>query len=151
MLDRLIEFLKNNYPDSNIDNYLDAKYIHLKEQELKKIANAVKNNDLAIKEPANCKINLLLVHFGATIILLKKTTDGYVAELSWETDFIAIHSIRNKTKGFYFIKFNFDNKYRIKLLTTDKKLSTQVTNKKQEIDIINKIMPVLKAFVSAVN
>jgi hypothetical protein len=38
----------------------------------------------------------------------KNTTDSsaiYQAELAWETDFLAVHSTRNKGKGFYFIAF----------------------------------------------
>jgi hypothetical protein len=41
MLKKLIIFLENNYPDSNISNYLDAKYIQLSNPQLKQIADAL--------------------------------------------------------------------------------------------------------------
>jgi len=42
MLKRLIKFLENNYPDSNINAYLDAKYIALTSPQLKQIADALR-------------------------------------------------------------------------------------------------------------
>ena len=39
MLQRLVEFIKNNYPEATLDEYLDAKYISLNSEQLKKIDN----------------------------------------------------------------------------------------------------------------
>jgi hypothetical protein len=150
MLKRLIEFLKNNYPESNIDEYLDSKYIHLEGEKLKKIADALKSGELQIKPASSCSASNFIFHFGSTIILLKKVANGFDAELAWETDFLAIHSVREKIKGFYFIKFSFNDDYQTTLLDTDKILKDQVRNSEKEQEVLDKVMPVVKGFISAI-
>ncbi|MFP6776723.1 MAG: hypothetical protein VCA13_08155, partial [PS1 clade bacterium] len=71
--------------------------------------------------------------------------------LSWETDFLAIHSTRNKGKGFYFIAFEFDDNYQVTLKDTDKFLEDQVVNMEKNMDILEKAMPVLKGFMFAIS
>ncbi|CAB9540320.1 hypothetical protein [uncultured Gammaproteobacteria bacterium] len=155
MLKKLIKFLENNYPDSNISNYLDAKYIQLSNPQLKQIADALNNNELQIKPASNCDAENFIFHFGNTLILVQKnTTDSsaiYQAELAWETDFLAVHSTRNKGKGFYFIAFEFDDDYQVTLKTTDKLLENQIRNIEQDQALIDKTMPVLKGFMSAIS
>jgi hypothetical protein len=46
-----------------------------------------------------------LVTFGGAYAVLPYIYQG---EFVWETDFLAVHSTRNKGKGFYFIAFEFD-------------------------------------------
>jgi len=155
MLTKLVKFLENNYPDSNINDYLDAKYIQLTNPQLKQIADALNSGELQIKPATSCSADRFIFHFGNTIILVQKdTTDSsavYQAELSWETDFMAIHSTRSKGKGFYFIAFEFDDDYQVILKETDKSLEDQVQNKEQNQELINKAMPVLKGFMSAIS
>ena len=150
MLKRLIDFLKNNYPDTDINEYLDSKYIHLDNDKLQKIAIAINDGSLKIKPASSCVAVQFLFHFGSTIILLKKKDNNFVAELAWETDFLSIHSVRDKTKGFYFIKFEFDDNYQIKLLETDKKQKSQVRSLEKEEELLIKIMPIIKGFISAI-
>jgi hypothetical protein len=155
MLNKLIEFLKNNHPDSNIDDYLNAKYLQLTNPQLKQIADALSSGELQIKPASSCSIDRFIFHFGNTIILVQKdNTDSpavYQAELSWETDFMAVHSTRNKGKGFYFIAFEFDDDYQVTLKETDKFLEDQVRNDDQNQELIDKAMPVLKGFMSAIS
>lgn len=154
MLKRLIEFLKNNYPDSNIDAYLDAKYIQLNNSQLKQIAGALNKGELNIKPASDCLLDNVIFHFGSTAILLQKDRSkafAYQAELVWETDFHSVHSIREKSKGFYFIKFAFDNNYQIKLGKTEKHLKDQIINTEKNQQLLNKAMPILKGFMSAVS
>ncbi|SMM99166.1 hypothetical protein SPONN_316 [uncultured Candidatus Thioglobus sp.] len=155
MLTKLVKFLKNNHPDSNIDDYLDSKYIKLSNPQLKKIAEALKNGELQDKSASNCSADKFIFHFGNTIILVQKDeTDSsaiYQAELSWETDFMAIHSTRNKGKGFYFIAFEFDDDYKVTLKETDKTLEDQVRSEEQNEALIAKAMPVLKGFMTAIS
>ncbi|CAB9544552.1 hypothetical protein BROOK1789C_1776 [Bathymodiolus brooksi thiotrophic gill symbiont] len=155
MLKKLIKFLENNYPDSNISNYLDAKYIQLSNPQLKQIADALNNNELQIKPASNCDAENFIFHFGNTLILVQKNTTNssaiYQAELAWETDFLAVHSTRNKGKGFYFIAFEFDDDYQVTLKTTDKLLENQIRNIEQDQALIDKTMPVLKGFMSAIS
>ncbi|NYT26870.1 hypothetical protein [Candidatus Thiodubiliella endoseptemdiera] len=155
MIAKLVKFLKNNYPDSNIDDYLDAKYIQLTGTQLKQIADALNSGELKTKSASSCSAERFIFSFGETAILVQKDiTDSsviYQAELSWETDFMAIHSTRSKGKGFYFIAFEFDDVYQVTLKDTDKRLEDQVRNIEQDQEMIDKVMPVLKGFMSAIS
>lgn len=155
MLKKLVKFLENNYPDSNIDDYLDAKYIHLSNPKLKQISDALSSAELTIKPASNCSAERFVFHFGNTSVLVQKdNTDSsavYQAEFSWETDFLAIHSTRNKGKGFYFIAFEFDDNYQVTLKDTDKVLENQIRNIEQDQELIDKAMPVLKGFMLAIS
>ncbi len=155
MLKRLIKFLENNYPNSNIDDYLDARYIQLSNSQLKQIANALNNKELLIKPASSCSAERFIFHFGDTAILVQRdnsrSTAIYQAEFAWETDFLAIHSIRNKGKGFYFIAFEFDDDYQATLKETDKKLKSQIKNIEKDKELIDKTMPILKGFMSAIS
>jgi hypothetical protein len=155
MLKRLIKFLNNNYPDSNINEYLDAKYLHMSAEQLKHIAEAIEKGELKPRPASSCTADRFIFHFGETIILVQKDiTDSsaiYQAELCWETDFLAIHSTRNKSKGFYFISFEFDDNYQATLNETDKSLEDQIRNNEKNIELIDKAMPVLKGFMFAIS
>lgn len=151
MLKKLVKFLENNYPNNNIDNYLDAKYIQLSNPQLKQISNALNSGKLKIQPASRCTAEKFIFHFGDTVILLQKDTNGYQAEFAWETDFLAIHSTRNKGKGFYFIAFEFDDNYQVTLKETDKLLENQIRNVEQDQELINKSMPILKGFMSAIS
>ncbi|WXU00022.1 MAG: hypothetical protein Ctma_0727 [Catillopecten margaritatus gill symbiont] len=155
MINKLVKFLENNYPDSNINDYLDAKFIQLTSPQLKQIADALKSGELKIKPASSCGAERFVFSFGKTAILVQKdTTDSpavYQAEFSWETDFMAIHSTRSKGKGFYFITFEFDDEYQVSLKDTDKRLEDQVRNVEQDEAMIDKVMPVLKGFMSAIS
>lgn len=155
MLKKLVEFLKNNHPDSNIDDYLDAKYIQLTNPQLKQIAEAIQSGEVKNKPASSCSAEKFIFHFGSTIILVQKdnsdSSAAYQAELSWETDFLAVHSTRNKGKGFYFIAFEFDDDYQVTLKETDKFLEDQIRNENQNQELVNKAMPVLKGFMLAIS
>ncbi len=155
MLKKLVAFLENNHPNSNINDYLDAKYIQLNDAQLKQIAGALQNGELTNKPASSCTADRFIFHFGKTIILAQKDHNDssaiYQAELAWETDFLAIHSTRNKGKGFYFIAFEFDDDYQVTLKETDKVLEDQVRNEAQNQAVIDKAMPVLKGFMSAIS
>lgn len=155
MIEKLVKFLKNNYPDSNIDDYLDAKYIQLSNPQLKQIADALSSGELTIKPASSCSADCFIFHFGNTSVLVQKddsdSSAAYQAEFAWETDFLAVHSTRNKGKGFYFIAFEFDDDYQVTLKDTDKALEDQIRNIEQDQELIDKTMPVLKGFMSAVS
>ncbi|CAC9490948.1 hypothetical protein BPUTSESOX_1859 [uncultured Gammaproteobacteria bacterium] len=151
MLKKLVKFLENNYPDSNIDDYLDAKYIQLSNPQLKQISDALNNGELKIKPASSCTAEKFIFHFGNTAILVQKDGSNYQGEFAWETDFLAVHSTRNKGKGFYFIAFEFDNNYQVTLKETDKLLEDQIRNVEQDQELLDKAMPILKGFMSAIS
>lgn len=154
MLPRLIGFIKQNYPDANLSEWLDGKYVQLTDSQLKKIANAIHTGELIDKPASKCPAEQLIFHFGDTLILIKKAQDGqyaYQAELAWETDFQSIHSVRNKDKGFYFINFGFDDDYKTTLLPTQKTLENTFVDEQGNQIVLDKSMPVLKAFMLAIS
>jgi hypothetical protein len=155
MLKKLVKFLENNYPDSNINDYLDAKYIQLSNPQLKQISDALNSGELKIKPASSCTAEKFIFHFGDTVILVQKDGNSpfanYQAEFAWETDFLAVHSTRNKGKGFYFIAFEFDDNYQVTLKETDKLLKDQIRNIEQDQELIDKTMPILKGFMSAIS
>ncbi|MBW5290434.1 MAG: hypothetical protein Rsou_0816 [Candidatus Ruthia sp. Asou_11_S2] len=154
MLKRLVEFLKNNHPNANIEEYLDAKYIQLNNPQLKQIANALQSGELNTTPASNCSVSHFIFHFGSTLVLLQKDTTNsdavYQAELAWETDFLSVRSVRDKAKGFYFINFEFDDDYNTTLQETKKTIKGHVNNVAKNQEIIDKIVPVLKGFMSAI-
>lgn len=155
MLKKLITFLKNNHQKSDINAYLDAKYIKLSDAELQQIATANKNGELPNKPASACPASNFIFHFGNTLILLKKDTTAsnaaYQAELAWETDFLAVHSVREKTRGFHFITFEFDDNYHPTLKPTSKSIHGQIIDTTKNQTLINKALPVLKAFMLAIS
>jgi len=155
MLNKLVEYIKNNHPDTNVDVYLDAKYIQLNNAQLKQIADALESGELTSTPASNCGANHFIFHFGSTIILLQKdTTESnavYTAELAWETDFLSVRSVRDKAKGFYFINFEIDDDYQTTLVETLKIIDGHVHNAEKNQQIVDKVMPVLKGFMNAVS
>lgn len=151
MLKRLIEFLKNNYQNQVLNDYLDAKYIYLENDKLEKIATALNSGELQIKSASECDVQSLLFHFKSTIILLKKMANGYECELSWEYNLASVNSIQDQIKGFNFIKFRFNDDYQTTILQTDKIAKGQICNEKNEARLMQKVMPVIKGFVSAIS
>ena len=155
MLDKLIEYIKNNHPESDIDAYLDAKYIQLNNGQLKQIADALERGDLSSTPASNCGASHFIFHFGSTLILVQKdTTDSsaaFTAELAWETDFLSVRSVRDKAKGFYFINFEFNDDYQVTLLETQKIIEGHVNNIEKNQAIVDKLMPVLKGFMTAIS
>ncbi|MCH9645435.1 MAG: hypothetical protein K0U08_02165 [Proteobacteria bacterium] len=155
MLDKLIEYIKNNHPESDVDAYLDAKYIQLNNAQLKQIADALERGDLSSTPASNCGASHFIFHFGSTLILVQKdTTDSsaaFTAELAWETDFLSVRSVRDKAKGFYFINFEFDDDYQVTLLETQKIIEGHVNNTEKNQAIVDKLMPVLKGFMTAIS
>jgi len=155
MLNKLVEYIKNNHPDTNVDVYLDAKYIQLNNPQLKQIADALESGELTSTAASSCSANHFIFHFGSTIILLQKdTTESnavYTAELAWETDFLSVRSVRDKAKGFYFINFEIDDDYQTSLVETHKIIDGHVHNAEKNQQIVDKVMPVLKGFMNAVS
>ena len=46
MLQELIEYVKEGQADSDIDNYLDSRYIHLTDAHYDQIASAISQGEL---------------------------------------------------------------------------------------------------------
>ena len=61
MLKELIEYIKEvQTKDSDIDNYLDSKYIHLTDAHYDQIAGAISKGELSPKKASECSSRKVL-------------------------------------------------------------------------------------------
>jgi len=72
MLNKLVDYIKNNHPDTDVNVYLDAKYIQLNNAQLKQIADALERGDISSLPASSCSANHFIFHFGSTFILVQK-------------------------------------------------------------------------------
>lgn len=151
MFKKLIQFLQNNFPETNIDDWLNSKYFHLNDNQLKKIADAIKTKELELKPIEKLPVDSFIFHFSDTFILVKKDKENFVAEFAWQTDFLSVHSVKNKDKGFIFIGFTFDKNYQFNLIDCNKNLKDNFVNNNENKKIITKVMPILQGFISAIS
>ena len=54
MLKELIEYIKEAQTGSDIDNYLDSKYIHLTDAHYDQIAGAISQGEFRSKKASDC-------------------------------------------------------------------------------------------------
>ncbi len=153
MLKDLIEYIKEGQTDSDIDNYLDSKYIHLTDAHYDQIAGAISQGQLIPKKASDCPAESFFLHFSETILFVKKSTQEqhsvYDVELVQNTK----HSIEtideNDSKNLAFVSFSINDDYQPTLI---KRIATSETvdeNEKQQT--IQSVMPVLRGFMSAIS
>ena len=70
MLKDLIEYIKEGQSDSEIDNYLDSKYIHLTDAHYDQIAGAISQGELSPKKASDCPAERFFLHFSETILFV---------------------------------------------------------------------------------
>ena len=63
MLKELIDYIKEVQTDSDIDNYLDSKYIHLTDAHYDQIAGATSQGELSPKKASECPAERFFLHF----------------------------------------------------------------------------------------
>ena len=62
MLKELIEYIKEGQTGSDIDNYLDSKYIHLTDAHYDQIAGAMSQGELSPKKSSDCPAERFFLH-----------------------------------------------------------------------------------------
>ena len=91
MLKELIEYIKEGQTSSDIDNYLDSKYIHLTDAHYDQIAGAMSQGELSSKKASDCPAERFFLHFNKTILFVKKSNQGqhsiYDVELVNDTNY----------------------------------------------------------------
>jgi len=153
MLKELIEYIKEGQTGSDIDNYLDSKYIHLTDAHYDQIAGAISQGELISKKASDCPAERFFLHFNETILFVNKSNQRqhsvYDVELVKDTDYSIKTLDKAESKNLAFVSFSINDDYQptlIKRVTTSKTLDEQ---EKQQT--IQSVIPVLRGFMSAIS
>ena len=153
MLKELIEYIKECQTDSDIDNYLESKYIHLTDAHYDQIAGAMSQSELSPKKASDCPADRFFLHFYETILYVNKSNQKqhsiYDVELIQNTNYSIETVDKAESKNLTFVSFSINDDYQptlIKRATTSETVDDQ---KKQKT--MQSVMPVLRGFMSAIS
>ena len=153
MLKELIEYIKVCQTGSDIDNYLDSKYIHLTDAHYDQIAGAMSQGELSLKKASDCPAERFFLHFNETILFVNKSNQGqhsiYDVELVNDTNYSIDKVDESDLKNLAFVSFSINDDYQpalIKRVTTSETLDEQ---EKQQT--MQSVIPVLRGFMSAIS
>ena len=153
MLKELIEYIKEGQTGSDIDNYLDSKYIHLTDAHYDQLASAISQGELSSKKASDCPAERFFLHFNETILFVNKSTQEhqsvYDVELVKDTNYSIETVDEDESKNLAFVSFSINDDYQptlIKRVTTSETIDDQ---EKQQT--IQSVMPVLRGFMSAIS
>ena len=153
MLKELIEYIKEGQADSDIDNYLDSRYIHLTDAHYDQIASAISQGELSLKKASDCPAERFFLHFYETILYVNKSTQEqhsvYDVKLVQDTNYSIETVDETESKNLAFLSFSINDDYQptlIKRATTSETVDEQ---KKQQT--MQSVMPVLRGFMSAIS
>jgi len=153
MLKELIEYIKEGQTGSDIDNYLDSKYIHLTDAHYDQIAGALSQGEFSSKKASDCPAERFFLHFNETILFVNKSNQGqhsiYDVELVNDTNYSIDKVDESDLKNLVFVSFSINDDYQpalIKRVTTSETLDEQ---EKQQT--MQSVIPVLRGFMSAIS
>ena len=153
MLKELIDYIKEVQTDSDIDNYLDSKYIHLTDAHYDQIAGATSQGELSLKKASECPAESFFLHFSETILFVIKSTQDQHSVYDVEVVHDTNDSIETKNEGeiknLVFASFSINDDYQptlVKRITASK-----VSDEQEKQKTIESVMPVLKGFMSAIS
>lgn len=153
MLKELIEYIKEGQTGSDIDNYLDSKYIHLTDAHYDQIASAMSQGELSLKKASDCPAERFFLHFYETILFVNKSTQGehsvYDVELVKDTNYSIEKVNESDSKNLAFVSFSINDDYQptlIKRVTT-----SEIIDEQEKQQTIQSVMPVLRGFMSAIS
>jgi len=153
MLKELIDYIKEGQTGSDIDNYLDSKYIHLTDAHYDQIASAISQGELSLKKASDCPAERFFLHFNETILFVNKSNQGqhsiYDVELVNDTNYSINKVDESDLKNLAFVSFSINDDYQpalIKRVTTSETLDEQ---EKQQT--MQSVIPVLRGFMSAIS
>ena len=153
MLKDLIEYIKKGQSDSEIDNYLDSKYIHLTDAHYDQIASAISQGDLSPKKASDCPAECFFLHFSETILFVKKSTQDqpsvYDVELVQNTNFSIATVDETESKNLAFVSFSINDDYQPTLIKRTTTFETIEEQKKSQT--MQTVLPVLRGFMSAIS
>jgi hypothetical protein len=154
MLKELIEYIREGQIGSDIDNYLDSKYIHLTDAHYDQISGAMYQGELSQKKSSDCPAERFFLHFNETILFVNKSTQGqhsiYDVELVKDTNYSIETMNEGDSKNLSFVSFSINDDYQPTLI---KRMATSGTVDEQEKkqQTIQSVMPVLRGFMSAIS
>ena len=153
MLKELIEYIKEGQTGSDIDNYLDSKYIHLTDAHYDQIAGAMSQGELSSKKASDCPAERFFLHFNETILFVNKSNQGqhsiYDVELVNDTNYSIDKVDESDLKNLAFVSFSINDDYQPTLI---KRVTTSETIDEQEKQqTIQSVIPVLRGFMSAIS
>ena len=153
MLKELIEYIKEGQTGSDIDNYLDFKYIHLTDAHYDQIAGAMSQGELSSKKASDCPAERFFLHFNETILFVNKSNQGqhsiYDVELVNDTNYSIEKVDEDESKNLKFVSFSINDDYQPTLI---KRVTTSETIDEQEKQqTILSVMLVLRGFMSAIS
>ena len=152
MLKELIEYIREGQIGSDIDNYLDSKYIHLTDAHYDQIAGAISQGELSSKKASDCPAVRFFLHFSETILFVNKSSKGqhsvYDVELAKDTNYSIEKVDESDSKNLAFLSFSINDDFQSTLI---KRVTTSETIDEQEKQqTIQSVMSVLRGFMSAI-
>ena len=153
MLKELIDYIKEVQNNSDIDNYLDSKYIHLTDAHYDQIAGAISQGELSLKKASECPAERFFLHFYGTILYVNKSTHEqpsiYDVELVQDTNYSIETEDEADSKNLVFVSFSINDEYQPMLI---KRTTTSETiDEKEKQQIMQSVMPVMRGFMSAIS
>ena len=153
MLKELIEYIREGQIGSDIDNYLDSKYIHLTDAHYDQIAGAMSQGELSPKKASDCPAERFFLHFSETILFVNRSTQEqhsiYDVELVNDTNYSIDKVEESDLKNLAFVSFSINDDYQPTLIKRTTTSETVDEQKKQQT--IQSVMPVLRGFMSAIS
>jgi len=153
MLKDLIEYIKEGQSDSEIDNYLDSKYIHLTDAHYDQIANAISQGELSQKKASECPAERFFLHFYETILYVNKSNQEqhsiYEVELVQDTNSSIETVDETESKNLAFVSFSINDDYQ-PILIKRTTISESVDEQEKQQTMLS-VMPVLRGFMSAIS
>ena len=153
MLKELIEYIREGQIGSDIDNYLDSKYIHLTDAHYDQIAGAMSQGELSPKKSSDCPAERFFLHFNETILFVNKSTleqhSVYDVELVQNTNYSIETVDKTESKNLTFVSFSINDDYQPKLIKRTTTSETVDEQKKQQT--MQSVIPVLRGFMSAIS
>jgi len=153
MLKELIDYIKEVQTDSDIDNYLDSKYIHLTDAHYDQIAGATSQGELSPKKASECPAKRFFLHFYGTILYVNKSTHEqpsiYDVELVQDTNYSIETEDEADSKNLVFASFFLNDDYQPTLINHAHTSESVDEQKIQQT--MQSVMPILRGFMSVIS
>jgi hypothetical protein len=153
MLKELIEYIREGQTGSDIDNYLDSKYIHLTDAHYDQIAGAISQGELSAKKASDCPAVRFFLHFSETILFVNKSSKEqhsvYDVELVKDTNYSIEKVDEGDSKNLAFVSFSINDDYQPTL--TKRTITSEPIDEQEKQQAIQSVMPVLRGFMSAIS